>query len=62
MPIYTADDVLHIPVQPDLSGYELVDGELEPVMPAGLRNGRLAIRLGARLDAHVTQRRIAGRV
>lgn len=62
MPIYSADDVLHLPIPPGLSGYELVDGQLEEVMPAGLNHGRIAIQLGTRLDAHVKKQRIAGRV
>jgi hypothetical protein len=41
MPIYTADEVLHLPIPPDLSGYELVDGEVEPVSPAGWKQAAL---------------------
>ncbi|MGH7470218.1 MAG: Uma2 family endonuclease [Longimicrobiales bacterium] len=62
MPIYSADDVLRIPIPPDLSGYELVDGELEPVTPVGASHGRIAGQVFKRLHAHVTQQRIPGRV
>jgi len=62
MPIYSADDVLRIPVPPDLSGYELVDGELEPLTPVGLTHGRIARLICRRLDDHVMQQRIPGQV
>ena len=62
MPIYSADDVLRIPIPPELSGYELVDGELEPVTPVGLIHGRIAGWIYKRLDAHVMQTRTPGRV
>jgi Uma2 family endonuclease len=62
MPIYSADDVLRIPIPPDLSGYELVDGELEPVTPVGLIHGRIVGRIYKRLDAHVMQTRTSGHV
>ncbi|MGH7460522.1 MAG: Uma2 family endonuclease [Longimicrobiales bacterium] len=62
MPVYSADDVLHLPIPPGLAGYELVDGELEPVMPVGLNHGRIAGQLFTLLDAHVKQQHIRGRV
>ena len=62
MPTFTTDDVLHLPIPPELSGYELVDGELVPVTPAGLTHGRIAIRVAVRLDAHIKQQLIAGAV
>src|SRR5262249_12968633 len=62
MPTYHADDVLHIPIPPDISGYELVDGELEPVTPVGAGHGRTAIEIGMLLKAHVKQHRLRGRV
>ena len=58
----SADDVLRIPIPPDLSGYELVDGELEPVTPVGGRHGRIAVRLAVLMDAHVQQHRTGGAV
>jgi Uma2 family endonuclease len=61
-PRYSADDVLRLPIPPHLSGYELVDGGLQPVTPVGLRHGRIATRLATRLDAHVRTQRIAGAV
>ncbi len=56
----SADDVLRIRIPPDLSGYELVDGELEPVTPVGLNHGRIAGRVYKRLDAHVVHTRTPG--
>lgn len=51
---YTADDVPHIQAEAGRDiGYELVDGELIPVTPAGPRHGRIAMRLGRLLDTFV---------
>lgn len=51
--LLTADDLLRI------SGagkrYELVRGELIEMAPAGGRHGRVAIRIGSRLNIHVEQ-------
>jgi Uma2 family endonuclease len=60
MPTFSADDVLRMSIPPELSGYELVNGELEPVTPAGLLHGRIASRLAVRLEAHVRQQQTAG--
>ncbi|MEX2282223.1 MAG: hypothetical protein WEE89_07045 [Gemmatimonadota bacterium] len=60
MSIYSADDVLRIPIPPNLSGYELVDRVLEPVTPVGLNHGRIAGRVYKQLDAHVVHTRTPG--
>jgi Uma2 family endonuclease len=39
-----------------------VDGELELVTPVGVNHGRIAIQVGARLDAYVKQQQIPGMV
>ena len=44
-----------------MAGYELVDGELVEVMPAGMTHGRLTGEVYARLREH-TQRHPSGRV
>ncbi|MEX2285238.1 MAG: Uma2 family endonuclease [Gemmatimonadota bacterium] len=61
MPIYSADDVLHIPIPPEIMGYELVNGELVEVSPNGARRGRLVGEVGARVLGHIRERGIAGR-
>ncbi len=40
---------------PDEGKYELVDGELHHVSPAGARHGRLVVRLAAKLVSFVTR-------
>ena len=62
MRIYSADDVLSIPVPPELSGYELVNGELEPVSPVGGMHGQIAVELAWRLKNHVKENGTPGRV
>jgi Uma2 family endonuclease len=61
MPIYSADDVLDLPIPPGILGYELVVGELVEVLPSGLLHGYLAGEVCARIHAHVRDRRIRGR-
>lgn len=60
MGILNADEVLDIPVPDGLSGYELVNGELEPVMPANPRHGRIAGTIAQRLNEHLSMHRIGG--
>src|SRR5688500_2439710 len=51
-----AADVPHIPVtEPESTGYELVDGELLPVMPATRTPSRVALEVLVRMHAHVQQ-------
>lgn len=55
----TDDDLLRLPK--DGRKYELVDGELRVMSPAGWRHEELVMRLGARLTAFVEENRL-GRV
>jgi Uma2 family endonuclease len=54
------DDLLEIPVPDELSGYELVDGELAPVTPASRLHGKLIWRLGVRLQNYIDEHCIVG--
>jgi Uma2 family endonuclease len=57
-----ADDLLHVrPEDPSVSGYELVNGELVPVMPANPHHAELIVEVGALLRAFVKDRQL-GRV
>jgi Uma2 family endonuclease len=49
--LMSADDLLRLPA--DGMRHELVDGELRTMAPAGGPHGRDALRIGARLLAHV---------
>lgn len=49
--LMTADDLLRL-YGKGVKG-ELIRGVLHETMPAGLRHGKIAIRLGGRIDAHV---------
>ena len=60
MRILSADEVLRIPVPDHLSGYELVDGELVPVMPVGQAHGHAAAEIFFRLKQYVKEQRIRG--
>ncbi len=48
-----AEDVPLIPVPDDISGYELVNGELVPVMPSRFRHAWLVFEVCRILDLHV---------
>jgi Uma2 family endonuclease len=48
-----AADVPEVPVPDDISGYELVDGALVPIMPSKRRHSWLAVQLTGRFLAHV---------
>src|SRR6185295_6621457 len=50
--VVTADELLAMPTGMGKC-YELVAGELRVMSPAGWRHGKIVIRLGARLAAHV---------
>ena len=54
--LLTADDLLHLDSQ-GVRG-ELIRGALHETMPAGVKHGKIAIRLGGRMDAHVEQGRL----
>ena len=49
--LLTADDLLRLHSR-GVKG-ELVRGALHETMPSGLRHGKIAMRLGGRMDAHV---------
>lgn len=50
--LITADELLTMPTGMG-KRYELVEGELREMSPAGWRHGKVTIRLSTRLDAHV---------
>lgn len=52
----TAEQLLDLPQ--DGQRRELVDGELREMAPAGFSHGRIAVRIGARLDDHVSSRQL----
>ena len=52
-PVTTADELLLMPK--GRMRHELVRGELRVMSPAGARHGRVALRLGRLLDAHVEE-------
>ena len=51
--LLTADDLLRL----DSQGFrgELIRGVLHETMPAGVKHGKIAIRLGGRVNSHVEQ-------
>ena len=51
--LLTADDLLRLDSQ-GIRG-ELIRGVLHETMPAGVKHGKIAIRLGGRMDVHVEQ-------
>ena len=54
--LVTADELAELPG--DGCRYELVDGNLRVMSPAGFEHGRVALRIGARLDEYVRVRRL----
>jgi Uma2 family endonuclease len=52
-PLITADELLHMP--DDGMRHELVRGVLRTMTPAGFEHGRVSVRLGRLLDAHVEE-------
>ena len=50
-----AVDVPNIPIPDELSGYELVDGQLVPVTPSMRRHSWLAVQTMVRLHDHVKE-------
>lgn len=59
---FTADDVLGLPLPNGVSGYEFVDGQTVPVMPASFIHGRLIAEVARRLGNHVIEHRLPGTV
>lgn len=59
---FTADDILGLPLPNGVSGYELVDGQPVPVMPASRIHGRLIVRVGYLLERHVREHELTGTV
>ena len=53
---FTAEELLRMPG--DDFVYELVDGELRKMSPAGFEHGRVAMRIGASLSTFVIQRHL----
>ncbi|MGZ8868456.1 MAG: Uma2 family endonuclease, partial [Thermoanaerobaculia bacterium] len=51
--LFTADELLRLPE--DGCRFELVEGELKKMSPAGGRHGRIAHRISLRLGAYVEQ-------
>jgi Uma2 family endonuclease len=51
--ILTAEELMDLPE--DGFRYELVKGELVKMTPTGLRHGRIAMRLGSRLEQHASK-------
>jgi Uma2 family endonuclease len=54
---YTAEQLMEIS-QDDTHRYELVQGELITMTPAGFEHGRIAIRLGAHMQVYVEDNRL----
>jgi Uma2 family endonuclease len=52
--LITADELLAMPTGMG-KRYELVEGELREMSPAGWRHGKVTVRLTTRLDAHVEE-------
>jgi Uma2 family endonuclease len=60
--VLTADDVLDLPDPEGGTGWELVDGQLVPVMPASFVHGELIAEVCRRLGNHVREHGLPGRV
>ncbi|MCH8052628.1 MAG: Uma2 family endonuclease [Planctomycetes bacterium] len=52
----TAEDLLAMPS--DGNSYELVRGELRMMTPAGFEHGRIAMRIGSRINQHVERNKL----
>jgi Uma2 family endonuclease len=60
--LLTADDVLDLPVPDDAIGWEFVDGQPVPVMPASPIHGRLIVKVACLLENHVVRHGLTGTV
>jgi Uma2 family endonuclease len=54
--VFTADELLRLP--DDGCRYELVEGELKKMSPAGGKHGRISMRIALRLGAYVEQHQL----
>jgi Uma2 family endonuclease len=59
---FTADDILDLPDPEGGIGWEFVDGQLVPVMPASPIHGQLIVECAARLWSHVREHGLPGKV
>lgn len=59
---YTADDMLELPLPDGVLGFEFVDGQPVPVMPASQVHGRLIVQVSSLLHTYVEAAGIAGEV
>jgi Uma2 family endonuclease len=58
----TADDVLDLPREDGVLGYEFIDGQPVPVMPASPIHGRLLRKVLYALETHLREHGLAGEV
>jgi Uma2 family endonuclease len=58
--VFTADELLRLP--DDGSRYELVEGELRKVSPAGADHSFIAMMIATRMMSYVEQAKLGGRV
>lgn len=60
--VFTADDVLDLPDPEGGVGWELLDGQLVPVMPASFAHAELIAEVCRRLGNHVREHGLPGKV
>jgi Uma2 family endonuclease len=60
--ILTADDVLDLPDPEGGIGWEFVDGQVVPVMPASFTHGEMMVEVAARLWSYVREHGLPGKV
>jgi Uma2 family endonuclease len=60
--IVDPDEILNLDIPDGLLGYEFVDGELVPVMPASRIHARLTVEVAYRLRRHVDEAGLPGEV
>ncbi len=59
---FSADDALDLPLPNGVTGYEFVDGQPVPVMPASRMHGRLIVTVARILDTYVLEHGLPGEV